>query len=204
MRPDVTVARSFTIRGTNFTCREPVDSAALDEFQDAAAGRSELSSEEAIALIDEVVIAFLEPGQEERWRHVRRLESDPIILQDIEALISWLFEQILDRVVEFAEVEPVELHLPGGSIAHAPGRTIPSRAIQAFRFKAGSQTPFAPSRLRITASYTGRRAPRARERRLTRTARCSATRRCSARAGPDDPLPHPDVAAPGGRLGWPR
>jgi len=197
MHADVTAVGTFTICGTVFACREPVDSAVLDRFREAAAGQIKLSIEAAITLYDQVVLAFLEPGQEEKWRHVRRVESDPITLEDIHAVITWLFEHVLGCTVQFAEVEPVELHLPGGSVAHAPGRTIPSRAIEAFRFKGDSRqpAPFAPSRLRLPASCTGRRAPRTRERRVTRTVRCSASRRSSARAGPDDPLPPPDVAA---------
>jgi hypothetical protein len=54
---------------------------------------STLTENEALAIYDDTVLAFLEPGQEEKWAKVRSADAaNPLNLGDIKALMSWLFE----------------------------------------------------------------------------------------------------------------
>lgn len=59
---------------------------------------SDISEDEALAIFDRTVLAFLEPGQEDLWRAVRSPEvENPVNLADLTALIEWLFEEATGR-----------------------------------------------------------------------------------------------------------
>jgi hypothetical protein len=63
----------------------------LDDFKQPV---STLTETEALEIFDATVVAFLEPGQEEKWKKVRDPEAEnPVTLQDMRALVRWLFEE---------------------------------------------------------------------------------------------------------------
>lgn len=64
---------------------------------------STLTEDDAIKILDNTVLAFLEPGQEEQWKEARdQVEGkpkseNPINLDDLRALVRWLFEETAAR-----------------------------------------------------------------------------------------------------------
>lgn len=90
----LTRERSFRIAGETFTYRASVSPESLLAWDQ----RHDKVGEEFLAVVDETVTAFLEPGQDEKWQHIRQLGGDnPVNIQDIVDLIAWLFEEQVGR-----------------------------------------------------------------------------------------------------------
>jgi hypothetical protein len=92
---------------------------------------SDLSEAEALQIFDETVLAFLEPGQEEKWRAVRSPDNpNPLNLADLTALIEWLFEEATGRPTQ---PPPASTAGPGGggttSTGSSPPPTAPAEAL---------------------------------------------------------------------------
>lgn len=105
--------RTFTIGGETFVARASVAPEAFARWSMMTAGEfvlrdgqgkpildgkgepiSTLTEEEALKVYDETVLAFLDPGQEEKWAAVRDIDAEiPLNLEDVKAVIRWLFEQ---------------------------------------------------------------------------------------------------------------
>lgn len=67
----------------------------LDEHRQPV---STLTEDEALVIYDETILAFLEPGQEEKWKAVRAADAaNPLNLEDIKAVMRWLFDQQTGR-----------------------------------------------------------------------------------------------------------
>lgn len=59
---------------------------------------SNLSETKALEIYESTILAFLEPGQEERWTDARDPNAaNPINLKDLTDLITWLFEETSGR-----------------------------------------------------------------------------------------------------------
>ncbi len=59
---------------------------------------SNLTEEKALEIYEHTILAFLEPGQEEQWQSARSPQSaNPINLNDLTELITWLFEETSGR-----------------------------------------------------------------------------------------------------------
>lgn len=55
---------------------------------------STLSEEDAIAIFDETILAFLETGQTEKWRKVRAADvQNPLNVADMTEIVHWLFKE---------------------------------------------------------------------------------------------------------------
>ena len=90
--------RTFKIGGEEFTFRPAVTPEALLPYNRAITGESKPTEEDWIAIYDETIRALLEPGQDERWAHVRGGDlANPLNVQDINELLQWLLEQQTDR-----------------------------------------------------------------------------------------------------------
>lgn len=86
--------RGFRIGGHDFVYRASVAPEALLAWDD----RGNKDGQEFLDVIDETVIAFLEPGQEEKWRAARSGASEnPLNISDIIEVIQWLFEEQVGR-----------------------------------------------------------------------------------------------------------
>lgn len=95
--------RSFQIGGEDFTYRPAVAPEAILRWSQMTGGEmaDELTEEQALAIFDETVVAFLEPGQEEQWAKVRDPEAaHPLNISDLRELVSWLFEEQTGRPTE--------------------------------------------------------------------------------------------------------
>lgn len=80
--------RSFQIGGQQFTYKPAVSPESLIPWADMTADTPEV---EAIRIIDETVLAFLDPGQEGKWLLARDPDSaNPLTADDIIELIKWL------------------------------------------------------------------------------------------------------------------
>lgn len=80
--------RVFRIGGRDFTYRASVAPESLLAWDQ----REEKDGQEFLDVIDETVIAFLEPGQEEAWSQVRAADvENPLNISDIVDVIQWLF-----------------------------------------------------------------------------------------------------------------
>jgi hypothetical protein len=106
--------RGFQIGGETFTCRAAVAPQSVMRWGKMTAGEfyardtngnvvvnpvsgrplSVLTEEEILEIFDETVVAFLEPGQQEKWEAVRAADAKhPVNLDDLTELIEWLWEQ---------------------------------------------------------------------------------------------------------------
>lgn len=91
--------RSFRIGGEEFTYRPAVAPEAILQWSRMTGGEMpDLTEQEAIEIFDETVLAFLEVGQEKKWKAVRdpKLEN-PLNISDLRELVSWLFEEQTGR-----------------------------------------------------------------------------------------------------------
>lgn len=105
--------RTFTIGGETFTTKASVAPEAVMRWSAMTSGEfvekdedgkvikdeegtpiSTLSEQEALAIFDDTVLAFLEPGQEDKWKQVRSPDVPvPINLTDLQALVEWMFAE---------------------------------------------------------------------------------------------------------------
>lgn len=91
--------RSFQIGGQEFTYRPAVSPEAILRWSQMTGGEMpDLTEQEAISILDDTVGAFLEPGQEKKWKAVRDPDlKNPLNISDLRDLIAWLFEEQAGR-----------------------------------------------------------------------------------------------------------
>lgn len=97
--------RMFVIGGQEFVYRIGVPPEVLLPFFEMKTGEAEtldavlgitrpLSQREQLTVYDDTVLAFLVPGQEDKWKAARDPDLDnPLTLHDIGDLIEWLIEE---------------------------------------------------------------------------------------------------------------
>lgn len=87
--------RTFQIGGQTFTYRPSVAPEKLIRWAEMSVDTPEM---EAIEIIDETVVAFLEDGQAEKWKAVRNPDlPNPLNANDISGLVKWLMEEQTGR-----------------------------------------------------------------------------------------------------------
>lgn len=89
--------RTFTLGGETFTHRPTAEMETLADYYDMTSGRTNVDNHEAIAIIDRTVLAFLEPGQEEKWAKIRHSETHPLSVGDCHGLIEALLAATTGR-----------------------------------------------------------------------------------------------------------
>lgn len=90
--------RSFRLGGRDFVTRVSVAPETILPWTRMIQGEIDPDEEGALAIYDETVIGFLEPGQDEAWKAVRDQNAEhPINLPDLRALVTWLFEEQTGR-----------------------------------------------------------------------------------------------------------
>lgn len=95
--------RGFQIGGEDFTYRPAVAPEAILNWSKMTGGEmgDDLTEEAALSIFDETVVAFLEPGQDEKWAKVRDPKAaHPLNISDLRELVSWLFEEQSGRPTE--------------------------------------------------------------------------------------------------------
>jgi hypothetical protein len=88
--------RTFKINGRTFTHRPGIEPEVLAEFE----GVEEMTGPDAIKVVDSVIVAFLDPGQEAEWEAARQPCENPITLPDMIDLVKWLTEATSNRPTE--------------------------------------------------------------------------------------------------------
>lgn len=87
--------RGFKINGQTFVYRPAVAPETLIPWFEMGAGTPE---REAIALMDEVVLGFLEEEYRDAWREARKADAThPINRDDMFKVIEWLLEEQVAR-----------------------------------------------------------------------------------------------------------
>jgi len=83
--------REFTIGGERFVMRAGVRPEVLAPYEGLTA---DTSPTESLQIIDELVMAFVEPTDDaaRRWVRLRERDDDPVTLQDLTELVQWLVE----------------------------------------------------------------------------------------------------------------
>jgi hypothetical protein len=89
--------RTFELGGETFTHKAGVEMETLADYYDMTTLREDVSNKEAISIIDATVLAFLEPGQEEKWHKVRHDPLHPITHSDAHSLIEGLLRSLSGR-----------------------------------------------------------------------------------------------------------
>lgn len=90
-------SRTFELAGEQFVHRAAVNMETLADYYDMSSGRSDVNNHEAIEIIDRTVLAFLEPGQEDKWRKLRDDPVNPISPADAHGLIEALLSATSGR-----------------------------------------------------------------------------------------------------------
>lgn len=86
--------RSFQIAGETFIRRPGVAPERVLKWVQMITEEITPTEEEAIKILDDTVLAYLEAGQEEKWRAVRSPElENPITIPDMRRLLRWLAEE---------------------------------------------------------------------------------------------------------------
>jgi hypothetical protein len=86
--------RQFKIGGEVFTRRPAVRPEAMTAYEDLTPGAS---ASEAVEVIDNLILAFLEPSDHERYRALREREEDPLNVTDLNDLVRWLIIETTRR-----------------------------------------------------------------------------------------------------------
>lgn len=109
--------RTFKLNGIEFEYRPAVAPESLLEWSQMIGGEyverdsngtivqaadgqpiSSLSEQQALTIYNNTILAFLAPGQEDKWRAARDPNSaNPVNLTDLTDLITWLFEETSGR-----------------------------------------------------------------------------------------------------------
>jgi hypothetical protein len=91
--------RQFTIGGETFSYRPGVEPEILADWMDVGADTPE---QEAIQIADRTIVAFLDAGQENRWRSLRKPGAldNPITSGDLLTLLRWLISEQGGRPTE--------------------------------------------------------------------------------------------------------
>lgn len=84
--------RTFQIGGEEFTMKASVRPEALADYERLG---TDTEAEAALAVIDAMVVSFIEGGKlaEARYRKVRAREEDAISMEDLSSLVEWLIEE---------------------------------------------------------------------------------------------------------------
>lgn len=88
--------RSFTIGGQTFEYRASVAPEAYLEWSKMVGGEygDDLTEEKSIEIFDSTIVAFLKPGQDEKWKAVRSPDAEiPLTLGDMKDVVRFLFEE---------------------------------------------------------------------------------------------------------------
>lgn len=85
------ILRWSKMTGGDYVLRDEEGAPRLDSRGDPI---SVLSEEDAIGIFDETILAFLEPGQDEKWRKVRGADvQNPLNVGDMTEIVHWLFRE---------------------------------------------------------------------------------------------------------------
>lgn len=99
--------RKFQIGGEVFTRRSSVRPEAVAGWEEIGKRGSEMGSEEVLETMDQVICNLIEPGPQNRdhkkWRKIRSREEDPITLDDMIELITWITEDMTGRPTQQSE-----------------------------------------------------------------------------------------------------
>lgn len=105
--------RDFILGGEQFTMKASVRPEALVRYESLEESDN---IETTMAIIDDLIIAFLEPGSggeaHNRYRTLRERESDPISVEDLQELVEWMMEVYSARPT-----------VPPGDSSESPGTT---------------------------------------------------------------------------------
>lgn len=84
-------ARAFKIAGTEFRFKPSVGAELLADYYDTLNTPIEdpAFNRKVIAAADQLIVGWLEPGQDDTWAHVRRNDSpDPLTIRDLQDVIA--------------------------------------------------------------------------------------------------------------------
>jgi hypothetical protein len=90
-------SRKFVLGGEEFTYRPSVTMEVMADYYDMASLQTSLNNREAISVIDNTVLSFLEPGQDEKWAKIRSDPDHPLTVADAHAIIEALLEAVTVR-----------------------------------------------------------------------------------------------------------
>lgn len=92
--------REFRIGGKTFRFKPSVQQEPVDLYYDSL-GSAEGTNSELLTVMDNLVLAGLEPEYHETWREVRGADVPiPLMGDDIHKVIRYMFEVMLDRPIE--------------------------------------------------------------------------------------------------------
>lgn len=86
-------AREFTIGGEQFTIRVATAPEVYvrywDALRDSSSADGNLTNTEFLAVLDDTVVALIEPGETDRWRHVRENADPPVTIRAISQVVDY-------------------------------------------------------------------------------------------------------------------
>jgi hypothetical protein len=89
--------RTFTVRGQTFTWIEQRPEV-ISGMSTALEGIGDEEDQAAAwARIDDQILLFLIPEDHDRWRELRSRTEEPVTIKQINAIISYLVEEQVDR-----------------------------------------------------------------------------------------------------------
>ncbi len=96
--------REFRVGGETFHWRD-VRPEVLTSFEPSENGADDPNA--AWRLMDDQILLFIASDEHERWKAVRAQDDDPVTIQQINAILTWLMEEQTGR--------PTEAPSPSGS-----------------------------------------------------------------------------------------
>lgn len=95
----VSSERTFVVRGETFTWRD-VRPEVLTAFKPEENGDKDKDPEDNSGIwkqLDEQILLFLVPEDQERWTNLRAREENPVTIVQLNAILEWLVGEQTDR-----------------------------------------------------------------------------------------------------------
>jgi hypothetical protein len=94
--------RTFVIRGETFTFKD-VRPEVIQAWGESTNGKDD---ETVWEQQDKQILMFLDEPDHERWRELRKRETDPVTIAQQNAVLTWLFEAATGRPTEPVSPSP--------------------------------------------------------------------------------------------------
>ncbi len=89
-----TADREFKLGGEVFVRRSGIRPERMTDYEDLT---PQASSRDALKVIDNLILSFLEPDGHDRYLKLREREEDPLTVSDLNDLVRWLISETTGR-----------------------------------------------------------------------------------------------------------
>ncbi len=116
--------REFKLGGEVFVRRTGIRPERMTAYEDLT---PKASSIDALKVIDDLILSFLEPDGHDRYRALRERDDDPVTVSDLNDLVRWLISETTGRPTQRLSPSTPGSE-PSGTLSMVPSSTPPATA----------------------------------------------------------------------------